>query len=231
MAGVTDNKAASRSAEYTPPSGEDIQSTAMNQRLVLASASPRRQELLGQIGITPDTIDPADIPEIPEKGETALRFAARLAQEKAITVAARHPECFTLAADTVVTVGKRILGKADDDVQARQYLSLLSGRRHRVHTGMALILPDGKIRVKTVSSAVIFKHLSPHDINQYILSDEWKGKAGAYAIQGLGSLLVRQIQGSYSNIVGLPLFELSALMSGNGFDIWRHSELTPPERK
>jgi len=202
--------------------------TVVNQRLVLASASPRRQELLEQIGISPDKIDPADIPELPEKGETSLRFAARIAQEKANTVAARNPGCYILAADTVVAVGKRILGKANDEAEARKYLGLLSGRRHRVHTGMSLILPDGSTRVKTVSSAVIFKALCPHDIEQYIRSEEWQGKAGAYAIQGLGSLLVRQIQGSYSNIVGLPLFELSTMMSGNGFDIWRHSALTKP---
>ncbi|MBL4907386.1 MAG: septum formation protein Maf [Sneathiella sp.] len=201
-----------------------------SQTLVLASASPRRQELLKQIGITADKIDPADIPEEPLKGELPNKLAGRLATEKAMAVAARNKGSFILAADTVVAVGKRALGKAGDETEAKAYLSLLSGRRHRVYTGLGLILPNGRLLTKTVSSTVIFKPLNIHEINQYLKSGEWRGKAGAYAIQGLGSLFIRQIQGSYSNIVGLPLFELSTLLNGNGFDVWRQSDLTNPEQ-
>jgi len=200
-------------------------------KLVLASASPRRQELLAQIGLTPDSIDPADIPEIPGDGEKPSHLASRLAAEKAAAVAVRHPDAYILAADTVVAVGRRALGKAADEQEARRYLSMLSGRRHRVHTGMALVLPDGTLRKRTVSSAVIFKTLDEHDIQSYLASGEWQGKAGAYAIQGLGSLLVRQIQGSYSNIVGLPIHELATMLSGNGFDVWKQSSLMPAENR
>ncbi len=198
--------------------------------LILASASPRRQELLAQIGITPDQIDPADTPEIPLPDEKPATLAQRLASEKAAAVSNRHAGAFVLAADTVVAVGRRTLGKAADEEEARHYLSLLSGRRHRVYTGMAVVLPDGSLRQKTVGSSVIFKHLEEHDIRSYLKSGEWRGKAGAYAIQGLGSLMVRQIQGSYSNIVGLPLHELAAMLAGNGFDIWRHSTLMPRDK-
>jgi septum formation protein len=200
---------------------------AHRHRLVLASASPRRQELLLQIGLHPSEIDPADLPELAHKGELPMALAGRLAAEKAMLVAARHTGSFIVAADTVVAVGRRILGKASSEAEARRYLGLLSGRRHKVHTGLGLVRPDGKLLRRTVSSAVIFKPLSAHDIQSYLDSNEWRGKAGAYAIQGLGSLLVRQIQGSYSNIVGLPLFELSAMLNGNGFDVWQQSTLCP----
>lgn len=196
-------------------------------KLVLASASPRRQELLAQIGITPDIVDPADIPEFPEKGEKPRQYAGRLALEKAEAVASRQKGGFILAADTVVAVGQRSLGKAADEKEAKAYLSLLSGRTHRVYTGTALILPDGAIRSKTVESKVTFKPLDSNDIAMYIKSDEWRGKAGAYAIQGLGSIFIRKIQGSYSNIVGLPLHEVSMMLQGNGFNIWHRSGLMP----
>jgi len=190
-------------------------------RLVLASASPRRRELLSQIGIVPDLVDPADIPEIPGTDERPHHFAMRLAKEKADHVAPRHTGAYTLAADTVVAVGRRILGKAADDMQAKQYLSLLSGRKHQVFTGFSLITPTGKQITKRVTSHVSFKHLDTYDINQYIASGEWRGKAGAYAIQGLGSLMIHKLQGSYSNVVGLPLYEVANLLSGNGFDVWK----------
>ncbi|MBE7635258.1 septum formation protein Maf [Sneathiella sp. P13V-1] len=193
----------------------------LNTELVLASASPRRRELLSQIGITPDTIDPADIPEIPNADERPHHFALRLASEKAAHVASRHPGKFILAADTVVAVGRRILGKAEDEREAVKYLKLLSGRKHQVHTGFSLIRPDGKQIAKRVTSDVTFKPLDGHDIRQYINSGEWEGKAGAYAIQGLGSMMVRKLQGSYSNVVGLPLFEVAATLNGNGFDVWK----------
>ncbi len=204
---------------------------ASSPKLVLASASPRRQELLQQIGLHADKIEPADIDETPLKGETPNKLAARLASEKAAVVAKRNDAAYILAADTVVAVGKRILGKAENEEEAKRYLTLLSGRRHKVYTGVGLILPDGRQLTKTVSSGVIFKPLSVYEINQYISSGEWSGKAGAYAIQGLGSMLVRQIQGSYSNIVGLPLFELSSMLNGNGFDVWRHSSQMPSAQK
>ncbi len=193
----------------------------LNTELVLASASPRRRELLSQIGITPDTIDPADIPEIPHPQELPHHFALRLASEKAVHVAARHSGKYILAADTVVAVGRRILGKAEDEKEATAYLKLLSGRKHQVHTGFSLICPDGKQVSRRVTSDVTFKPLDIHDIRQYITSGEWEGKAGAYAIQGFGSMLVKKLQGSYSNVVGLPLFEVAATLNGNGFDVWK----------
>ncbi|GLQ05568.1 Maf family protein [Sneathiella chinensis] len=199
--------------------------------LILASASPRRQELLLQIGLKPDLVDPADIPEDALPDELPRQLAARLADEKAAAVAERHTGAFVLAADTVVAVGRRALGKAGDEREARNYLTLLSGRRHRVYTGMSVVLPTGRQITRVVSSAVIFKPLGEHDIASYLKSGEWRGKAGAYAIQGLGSLFVRQIQGSYSNIVGLPLHELAALLNGNGFDVWQRSSLAASDQE
>ncbi|MBL4666403.1 MAG: septum formation protein Maf [Sneathiella sp.] len=189
-------------------------------KLVLASASPRRSELLLQIGIVPDAIDPAEIPEIPEKNELPRDLALRLASEKAAFVASRQSGSFVLAADTVVAVGRRPLGKAETEKEALTYLSMLSGRKHKVHTGLALVRPDGKLISKVITTSVTFKNLDSYDIQNYVTSNEWRGKAGAYAIQGLGSIFVRQIQGSYSNVVGLPLFELSNMLNGNGYDVW-----------
>jgi len=195
-------------------------------KLVLASASPRRRELLMQIGIVPDKVDPADIPENALKNELPRNLAHRLAEEKADYVAKRHSNAFVLAADTVVAVGRRDLGKAASEDEARHYLKMLSGRKHRVYTGISLITPQGKHFTKTVTTHVTFRNLDDFDITSYLQSGEWNGKAGAYAIQGLGSLFVRQIQGSYSNVVGLPLYEVSALLNGNGFNVWRQSTLT-----
>jgi septum formation protein len=199
--------------------------TPHSQMLVLASASPRRRELLSQIGIVPSAIDPADIPEDAKAGEIPRQLAERLAHEKAAATSLRHKGAFVLAADTVVAVGRRDLGKAANSDEARRYLEMLSGRKHRVHTGISLVTPTQKHISKVITSHVTFKHLDSSDIKNYLLSNEWQGKAGAYAIQGLGSLFVRQIQGSYSNIVGLPLFEVSTLLNGNGFQIWKHSNL------
>ena len=191
-----------------------------SSKLVLASASPRRSELLLQIGIVPDAIDPADIPEIPGKNELPRDLALRLANEKAVHVAIRHEDSLVLAADTVVAVGRRALGKAETEKEAQAYLSMLSGRKHKVHTGLSLARPDGKLITKVITTSVTFKHLDIYDIRNYVSSNEWRGKAGAYAIQGLGSLFIRQIHGSYSNVVGLPLFELSSMLNGNGYDVW-----------
>jgi septum formation protein len=185
--------------------------------LILASSSPRRRELLAQIGIVPDAIDPADIDETPRKGELPLRHAQRLATEKARLVAERHPGAVVLGADTVVGCGRRILPKAETIEQARACLTLLSGRRHRVHGGVALMTPGGKLVERRVTTAVAMKRLSPQELETYLDSTEWQGKAGGYAIQGLAARFVREIIGSYSNVVGLPLFETAMLLEGQGF--------------
>ena len=185
--------------------------------LVLASASPRRLELLRQIGIVPERIDPPDIEEAPRRGELPPHHAIRLAREKAAAVQPRHPEAFILAADTVVACGRRILPKAEDAATARACLALLSGRRHRVHGGVALIAPDGASGSRHVVSQVAFKRLSEAEIAAYVASGEWQGKAGGYAIQGRAAALIRWIQGSYSNVVGLPLFEVAQLLGGCGY--------------
>lgn len=185
--------------------------------LVLASASPRRLELLRQVGLMPDCIDPADIDETPRRGELPAAHAMRLAQEKAQAVIARHPDAYVLAADTVVACGRRILPKTGDEASARACLELLSGRRHRVHGGIALASPDGRLASRRVDSQVAFKRLSEAEIAAYLRSGEWCGKAGGYAIQGCAAALIRWISGSYSNIVGLPLFETAQLLAGRGY--------------
>src|SRR5262245_35473872 len=184
--------------------------------LVLASASPRRRDLLRQIGIVPDRIDPADIDETPLKGELPPSHVVRLAEAKARAVASRHPGAFILAADTVVACGRRILPKAEDDATARTCLALLSGRRHRVYGGVAVIGPGGDIGIRRVLSQVEFKRLSTAELEGYIASGEWHGKAGGYAIQGRAAALISWISGSFSNVVGLPLFETAQLLSGSG---------------
>ncbi len=185
--------------------------------LILASASPRRVELLAQIGLVPDAIDPADIDETPRKQELPLLHASRLAAEKARVVAARHAGAFVLAADTVVACGRRILPKTLEAAEARAALALLSGRRHRVYGGIALVTPEGKLATRRVQSVVIFKSLSTAEIDDYLVSGEWHGKAGGYAIQGLAARFVRYLGGSYSNVVGLPLYETTALLAGQGY--------------
>ncbi len=186
--------------------------------LVLASASPRRRDLLAQIGITPDRITPADIDETPGRDERPKPHAERLAREKAAAVAATEPGAVILAADTVVAVGKRILPKAEDEPTARDCLALLSGRRHRVISGISLILPEGQQLTKSVTSTVAFKRLSLADIDGYLASGEWRGKAGGYAIQGLGATFVRFLSGSYSSVVGLPLFEVGGWLKAHYLD-------------
>ncbi|MFA7430208.1 MAG: Maf family nucleotide pyrophosphatase [Rhodospirillaceae bacterium] len=185
-------------------------------RLVLASASPRRLHLLSQIGVVPDAVDPADVDETPGKTELPRPHALRLAEEKARAVAHRHDGAFILAADTVVGVGRRILPKAEDEATVRRCLDLLGGRRHRVYGGVCLMTPDGRAVTRCVETAVIFARLSSQQVDEYIASGEWHGKAGGYAIQGLAAAYVRQICGSYSNVVGLPLHETDKLMRGLG---------------
>jgi septum formation protein len=185
--------------------------------LVLASASPRRLELLRQIGIVPDRVDPADIDETPLRNELPPANALRLAREKAERVLPRHAGAFVLAADTVVACGRRILPKPTDEETARRCLELLSGRRHRVHSGIALVGPDGRIVVRRVDTKVAFKHLTKEEITRYLKSREWYEKAGGYAIQGRAAALIRFISGSYSNVVGLPLYETAQLLAGRGY--------------
>lgn len=185
--------------------------------LILASASPRRLALLAQIGITPDQIIAADIDEQPHLRELPQDVCARLSTQKAQYVAKDHPNSFVLSGDTVVACGRRILPKADTEEQARACLTLLSGRRHRVWGGITLITPDGKTITRTVCSIVTFKRLTTAEMSQYIASGEWQGKAGGYAIQGLAAAYVRFVSGSYSNIVGLSLYDTMNLLTGNGF--------------
>jgi septum formation protein len=184
--------------------------------LVLASASPRRLDLLRQILIVPGHVDPAEIDETPLKDELPVAHAKRLAEAKARLVADRHPGRFVLAADTVVAKGRRILPKAEDEKTAKACLDALSGGRHRVHGGVCLIAPDGRVGRRLVTTMVTFKNLSHAEKAAYMASGEWHGKAGGYAIQGLAARFVRAIGGSYSNIVGLPLFETAALLDGLG---------------
>lgn len=189
----------------------------MPTKLILASASPRRLDLLRQIGIEPSLVDPAEIDETPLKAEPPAKHALRLALEKARMVAGRHDGAFVLAADTVVACGTRILPKAEDEATARRCLELISGRRHRVHGGIALIAPDGRTVSRVAESSVIFKRLSQTEIAAYLASGEWHGKAGGYAIQGSAEGLIAWIAGSHSGVVGLPLFETRALLRAAGF--------------
>jgi septum formation protein len=184
---------------------------------VLASASPRRLALLRQIGIEPDFVDPANLDETRKKGELPAAHALRLAREKAERVARRHPGAYVLAADTVVACGRRIMPKPADEATARRCLELLSGRRHRVHSGLALATADGRLALRHVDSQVAFKRLAADEIAGYLASGEWCGKAGGYAIQGRAAALIRFVSGSYSNVVGLPLFETAQLLAGRGY--------------
>ncbi len=184
--------------------------------LVLASASPRRLDLLARIGIVPDTVDPAHIDETPGKAELPAPHASRIAAAKAAIVAARHLGALVLAADTVVAVGRRILPKAESEDQARACLTLLSGRRHRVHSAVTLVDANGMTRHRLSSTIVAFKRLTVAEIDAYLASDEWRGKAGGYAIQGRAETYVRFLSGSHSGVVGLPLHETRALLEAAG---------------
>jgi septum formation protein len=188
-------------------------------RLILASASPRRLDLLARIGVVPDEVVPADIDESVAKGELPRAHAERLAAEKAASVAARHPDALVLAADTVVAVGRRILPKVEDEATLRRCMALLSGRRHRVLTGVALAIPGGQIRNRLVETMIAIKRLSADEIDYYASHGEWRGKAGGYALQGYGEVYVRHIAGSYSNVVGLPLAETRHLLKSADYPI------------
>ena len=196
-------------------------------KLVLASGSPRRLSLLGQAGIEPDALRPADVDETPTRGELPRACANRLARAKAeiglksIQIDDDLRGAYLLAADTVVAIGRRILPKAELVDEASQCLRLLSGRNHRVYTAVCLVTPKGAFRQRLIETRVRFKRLTEEDIQAYIGSGEWRGKAGGYAIQGIAGSFVVKLVGSYSNVVGLPLYETVTLLGGEGFPI-RH---------
>jgi septum formation protein len=196
---------------------------AWRPKLVLASASPRRLELLQQIGVEPDALLPCDLDETPGKAELPRSLAGRLAREKAraaAKIAATRPELadgYILGADTVVSVGRRILPKCEIVTEAAECLRLLSGRAHRVHTAICLITPKGGERHKLVETRLRFKRLSSNEIETYLGSGEWRGKAGGYAIQGLAGAFALKLVGSYSSVVGLPLYETMSLLVGEGY--------------
>ena len=195
----------------------EVISGVTKTRLVLASASPRRLDLLARIGVVPDSVAPADIDETPHKTELPVRHAERLAAEKAAAVP--HPGALVLAADTVVAVGRRILPKAEDEATARRCLELLSGRRHRVHSAVTLVDVEGTARHRLSTTIVTFKRLTGAEIDAYLAAGEWRGKAGAYAIQGRAEAFVRFLSGSHSGVVGLPLFETRALLLAAGYPL------------
>ncbi|WP_245602365.1 Maf family protein [Fodinicurvata fenggangensis] len=186
-------------------------------RFILASASPRRRDLLRQIGLPPDAIDPADLDETPLKGELPPAYAKRIARDKAEAVAARQQDAYVLAADTVVALGRRILPKPADMATARSCLEKLSGRRHRVLGGITLIRPDGTCSQRLVTTAVRFKRLDEIEIQAYLESGEWDGKAGGYAIQGFAAAFIPWINGSYDNVVGLAVDQVWNLLRGAGY--------------
>jgi septum formation protein len=196
----------------------------LKQKMILASGSPRRLDLLKQIGIEPDRLMPMDLDETPKRAEHPRSLARRLSGEKAAAAheVLRHEPAwagsFILAADTVVAVGRRILGKAEFAEDARAALHLLSGRSHWVYTGVCIVTPSGQQRQKVVETKVRFKRLSRQEIDTYVASNQWHGKAGAYGIQGIAGVFVQKMSGSYTNVVGLPLFETAQMLAGEGFD-------------
>jgi septum formation protein len=189
----------------------------VKNNLILASASPRRVDLLKQVHIIPDKIIAAEIDESPLKGEAPRDLAIRLAAAKAEAVRGKNPGSFILAADTVVACGRRILPKAENEKDARKCLELLSGRRHHVYGGIALITPHGKLLQKLSDTVVQFKTLTREETETYIINKEWQGKAGGYAIQGLAAAFIKSIRGSYSNVVGLSLYDTIQILNGAGY--------------
>ena len=202
-------------------------------KLVLASGSPRRLQLLNQAGLEPDALEPAEIDETPERGELPRTLVVRLAREKALAVLSRVRNqddlkgAYILAADTAVAVGRRIMPKPELLEDANACLRMLSGRTHRVYSGLALIGPNDKVRTRLVETRVRFKRLSNEDLESYLASGEWRGKAGGYAIQGLAGSFVVKVVGSYPNVVGLPLYETVQLLAGEGYPV-HFGWLSPP---
>lgn len=230
---IGSNRAATVAPEAEPaPSRSRITATARaakagayRPKLVLASGSPRRLALLEQIGIIPDALRPATIDETPKRGEVPRHYVRRLARAKAEAAKALvraepdYAKSFILAADTCVAVGRRILGKPEEGNLATDTLECLRGRNHRVHTAVCLITPDDRMRERVVETRVRFRNLSDAEIRDYIASGEWRGKAGAYAIQGIAGGFVVKLVGSYTNVVGLPLTEVYTLLKGEGFPV------------
>ncbi len=226
--------AAARPAKAAPPLVSRavrarVSPSTLRPKLVLASGSPRRLQLLEQAGITPDALRPTTIDESVTKGEVPRHIVKRLARAKAeaakklIGGEKEYDKAFVLAADTVVAVGRRVLGKAELEHEAGDALRMLRGRAHRVHTAICLIIPDGRIRERVVETRIRFRNLSNEEIGNYLASGEWKGKAGGYAIQGIAGSFVVKLVGSYTNVVGLPLTEVVNLLQGEGFpvsDLW-----------
>lgn len=203
-------------------------------KLVLASASPRRLALLERVGLTPDLLNPADVDETPRRLETPRAHALRLAAEKAALartmpmVQALGPNAFIVAADTVVGLGRRILPKAETEDVAKDCLSLLSGRSHWVYSAVCMIAPGRRPASRCVETKVRLKRLSREDIESYVKSGEWRGKAGGYAIQGRAEAFVRELSGSYSAVVGLPLYETVHLLEGAGYPVYYNWMTRPP---
>ena len=193
------------------------EAAAARPGLVLASGSPRRLQLLARIGVVPARVLPPEIDESPLKQEVPRQLAARLSVAKAQAVAAQLPGALVLAADTVVGLGRRILPKAETEAEARACLEALSGRRHRVYTGVALATPEGRLLTRLVESIVTFQRLTPGQVQAYLDSGEWRGKAGGYTIQDSAEAFVRFLSGSHSNVVGLPLHETAQLLRGIGW--------------
>jgi septum formation protein len=216
-------------ARTLPPAAQPVRKRAtasvFRPKLVLASASPRRLALLEQVGITPDALRPATIDESVTKGEVPRHIVKRLARAKAeaarkmVRAEKEYAKAFIIAADTVVAVGRRVLGKAELEHEAGDALRLLRGRAHRVHTAICVITPDDRVRERVVETRVRFRNLSNEEIGAYLASGEWKGKAGGYAIQGIAGSFVVKLVGSYTNVVGLPLTELVSLLQGEGYPV------------
>ena len=229
--------------DNAPPQQADDFGNAVQARnddepvFILGSASPRRLALLAQVGLRPDLLTPVDIDETPRRREIPRHYAQRMALQK-LDAAKLMPQVkeiraprYLLTADTVVALGRRILGKVNEPEEAREQLKLLSGRAHKVLTAVCLLTPRGNLRTKLVETKVRFKRLSSEEIDTYLASDEWRDKAGSYAIQGLAAAFVRQLSGSYSSVVGLPLYEVVQMLAGNGFPVyqrWLHKEPPAP---
>lgn len=189
----------------------------MRSKLILASSSPRRLELLGQIGVVPDQTIPADIDESIRKGESPRALAGRLADAKAAKIAKENPGHFVLAADTVVACGRRVIDKTEDENEARAAIMFLSGRRHKVYTGHRIIAPDGFTKGCVCETIVQFRRLHKDEIERYVHGRDWAGKAGAYGIQGPAAAFVKFLSGSYSNVLGLSLYDTDRLLKSAGY--------------
>jgi len=188
-----------------------------NINLILASSSPQRLKLLKQIGIVPDKVVPAKIEEKPSKSEKPRDFVIRMSKEKSLNVSNQYKDSYVLSGDTIVAIGRRIIGKPSNKAEAENYLKLLSGRRHRVLSAVTLITPDNKEMTKVTVTRVKFSRLNKNDLLEYIKTNEWKGRAGGYAIQGKASAFIPWINGSYTGIVGFPVNEVKNLLSSSGW--------------